>query len=61
MFTGVYTALATPFNKQGQVDYPVLERLIQAQLAARTEALPPKPLLCQPRKRPKFYVFVPRG
>ena len=37
MFTGVYTALATPFTKQGQVDYPVLERLIQAQLAARIE------------------------
>ena len=35
MFTGVYTALATPFNNQGQVDYPVLERLIQAQLDAQ--------------------------
>lgn len=35
MFTGVYTALATPFTKQGQVDYPVLERLIQAQLDAQ--------------------------
>lgn len=35
MFTGVYTALATPFTRQGQVDYPVLERLIQAQLDAQ--------------------------
>lgn len=35
MFTGVYTALATPFNNRGQVDYPVLERLIQAQLDAQ--------------------------
>ena len=34
MFTGVYTALATPMEKTGAVDYAALERLLDAQLKA---------------------------
>lgn len=34
MFTGVYTALATPMDANGRVDYTGLERLLEAQLKA---------------------------
>ena len=34
MFTGVYTALATPMKPEGEVDYAALERLLAAQLKA---------------------------
>ncbi len=34
MFTGVYTALATPMTASGAVDYTALERLLDAQLKA---------------------------
>ena len=34
MFTGVYTALATPMQANGAVDYEALERLLAAQLSA---------------------------
>lgn len=34
MFTGVYTALATPMQPSGEIDYAALERLLQAQLKA---------------------------
>ena len=37
-FTGVCTALVTPFLR-GEVNYPMLERLLQAQLDARIEAI----------------------
>ena len=38
LFTGVCTALVTPFL-QGQVNYPMLERLLQAQLDAGIRAI----------------------
>jgi len=34
MFTGIYTALITPFTENGKIDFPSLEKLLQAQLAA---------------------------
>lgn len=34
MFTGVYTALATPMDASGAVDYAALERLVDAQVKA---------------------------
>ena len=34
MFTGVYTALATPMKTSGEVDYTALEQLLAAQLKA---------------------------
>lgn len=34
MLNGVFTALATPFTQEGQVDFNALERLLEAQLAA---------------------------
>jgi len=34
MFTGVYTALATPMQANGAVDYEALERLLKAQIKA---------------------------
>ena len=34
MFQGIYTALATPFDKEGKVDFESLEKLLFAQLAA---------------------------
>ena len=34
MLNGVFTALATPLTKSGQIDYPALERLLNAQLSA---------------------------
>ena len=34
MLNGVFTALATPFTEQGQLDFNALERLLEAQLAA---------------------------
>lgn len=37
MFQGVYTALITPFDKEGKVDFKSLENLLLAQLAASIE------------------------
>lgn len=34
MFTGVYTALITPFSENGKIDFIALEKLLNAQLAA---------------------------
>ena len=34
MFQGIYTALITPFDKEGKVDFASLEKLLIAQLAA---------------------------
>lgn len=39
MFTGVYTALATPMTLSGAVDYDALGRLLDAQLAAGVHGL----------------------
>lgn len=39
MFTGVYTALATPLTVSGAVDYDALGRLLDAQLAAGVHGL----------------------
>ena len=38
LFTGVCTALVTPFLR-GEVNYPMLERLLQAQLDAGIKAI----------------------
>lgn len=34
MFHGIFTALATPMKPDGRVDFPALERLVHAQVAA---------------------------
>lgn len=39
MFTGVYTALATPFSLSGAVDYDALGRLLDAQLSCGVHGL----------------------
>ena len=39
MLNGVFTALATPFDKNGQIDFSALEHLIQAQLAAGVDGI----------------------
>lgn len=38
-FKGLYTALVTPFTKDGALDVPALERLIQAQLEAKVSGI----------------------
>jgi 4-hydroxy-tetrahydrodipicolinate synthase len=40
MFTGTYTALVTPF-KNGRIDEPALERLIQAQIKGGVDGIVP--------------------
>jgi 4-hydroxy-tetrahydrodipicolinate synthase len=39
--TGVYTALVTPFQKDGSVDEPALRRLVDAQIDAGVDGLVP--------------------
>ena len=41
MFTGTYTALVTPFAKNGQVDEPRLRQLVDQQIAAGIDGLVP--------------------
>lgn len=41
MFTGVYTALVTPFTASGEVDTDALDRLVDAQIAAGVHGLVP--------------------
>jgi len=41
MFSGVFTALVTPFREDGAVDYDGLRRLIEAQIAAGVDGLVP--------------------
>lgn len=41
MFSGVYTALVTPFAADGRVDYDALDRLVEAQVAAGVAGLVP--------------------
>lgn len=37
MFQGIYTALVTPFDKEGKIDFASLEKLLKAQLAASVD------------------------
>jgi 4-hydroxy-tetrahydrodipicolinate synthase len=41
MFTGAYTAIVTPFNKDGQVDYGKLRALIAMQIAGGIDGIVP--------------------
>ena len=41
MFEGAYTALVTPFTRDGQVDYPRFRDLIEAQIAGGIDGLVP--------------------
>jgi 4-hydroxy-tetrahydrodipicolinate synthase len=41
MFTGAYTAIVTPFNRDGQVDYGKLRELIALQIAAGINGIVP--------------------
>jgi len=41
MFTGVYTAIVTPFNGDGSVDYGCLQVLIDRQAAAGIDGIVP--------------------
>lgn len=40
-FTGVYTALVTPFSTDGSVDYPRLEELVEFQIASGVDGIVP--------------------
>lgn len=39
MFTGVYTALATPFTTEGKIDFHTLELLLEKQIASGIDGL----------------------
>lgn len=39
MFTGIYTALATPFTETGKIDFAALEILLEKQIAAGIDGL----------------------
>jgi len=41
MFTGTYTALVTPFTKDGKVDEPRLRQIVEQQVAAGVDGLVP--------------------
>ena len=41
MFTGTYTALVTPFTKDGKVDEPRLRQLVERQIVAGVDGLSP--------------------
>ena len=41
MFEGLYTAVVTPFNSKGQVDYERLRTLIELQIAAGVDGIVP--------------------
>lgn len=41
MFDGVYTAIATPFNRDGSVDYGCLKALVERQAAAGIDGIVP--------------------
>ena len=41
MFTGAYTAIVTPFNTNGSVDYDKLRDLIAMQIAAGIDGIVP--------------------
>src|SRR3954454_15074662 len=41
MFTGTYTAIVTPFKKNGQIDEAALERLIKMQIKGGVDGIVP--------------------
>lgn len=41
MFSGVYTAIVTPFTRGGDVDYDTLDRLVEAQIAGGVSGIVP--------------------
>lgn len=41
MFSGVYTAIITPFTKDGEVDYDTLDRLVDHQIAGGVNGIVP--------------------
>ncbi len=41
MFAGVFTALATPFDQKGRIDWDHFERLVQTQIEAGVDGLVP--------------------
>ena len=41
MFTGTYTAIVTPFKKNGQIDEAALEALVKAQVKGRVDGVVP--------------------
>jgi 4-hydroxy-tetrahydrodipicolinate synthase len=41
MFTGTYTAIVTPFDAKGEVDYPAFRRLIEMQIEAGVAGIAP--------------------
>ncbi len=41
MFQGTYTALITPFQKNGDIDEPALRRLVNAQIEAGIDGIVP--------------------
>jgi len=41
MFSGVYTAIVTPFTRGGAVDYDTLDRLVEAQIAGGVNGIVP--------------------
>ncbi|MFT4588593.1 MAG: 4-hydroxy-tetrahydrodipicolinate synthase [Candidatus Binatia bacterium] len=41
MFTGTYTAIVTPFRKNGEIDEAALERLIKAQVKGKVDGVVP--------------------
>jgi 4-hydroxy-tetrahydrodipicolinate synthase len=40
-FTGVYTALVTPFSANGEIDYPKLEELVEFQVVGGVDGIVP--------------------
>ncbi len=41
MFTGTYTAIVTPFKKNGEIDEPALEALVKAQVKGKVDGVVP--------------------
>ena len=41
MFTGTYTALVTPFNRDGSVDYGKLRELVDWQVSSGVDGVVP--------------------
>ncbi len=39
MLNGIFTALATPFTQDGQIDFNALERLLTAQISSRVDGI----------------------
>lgn len=41
MFSGAYTAIVTPFNKKGEVDYQALKKLVERQIKGGIDGIVP--------------------